>query len=176
MLEVREIHEARRADIRLPNEPFPLFGRMEVSRVDGQWSHQEVLFAADQVSEMCFPDENYDYDAMKRDCVFLGVYDGEQCVGLAVLQEAMFKYLYLYDLKVSRAYRGQGAARALIEKSSEVSKARGYRGLYTIGQDDNLGACRFYLQAGFRIGGLDTEVYKGTKQEGKSDILFYLDL
>lgn len=38
MLEVREIHEARRADIRLPNEPFALFGRMEVSRVDGQWS------------------------------------------------------------------------------------------------------------------------------------------
>ena len=130
MLEVREIHEARRADIRLPNEPFPLFGRMEVSRVDGQWSCREVLFEADQVSEMCFPDENYDYDAMKRDCVFLGVYDGEQCVG----------------------------------------------GLYTIGQDDNLGACRFYLKAGFRIGGLDTEVYKGTKQEGKSDILFYLDL
>ena len=136
MLEVREIHEARRADIRLPNEPFALFGRMEVSRVDGQWSHQEVLFEADQVSEMCFPDENYDYDAMKRDCVFLGVYDGEQCVGLA----------------------------------------RGYRGPSPTGQDDNPGACRFYLKAGFRIGGLDTEVYKGTKQEGKSDILFYLDL
>lgn len=176
MLEVREINEARRADINLPNEPFRLFGRMEVSRVDGQWSHREVLFEADQVSEMCFPDENYDYGAMKENSVFLGLYDGEKCVGLAILQDAMFKYLYLYDLKVSSAYRGRGAARALVERSREVCKARGYRGLYTQGQDNNLGACRFYLKAGFHIGGLDTEVYKGTTQEGKSDILFYLDL
>ena len=50
------------------------------------------------------------------------------------------------------------------------------RGLYTQGQDNNLGACRFYLKAGFRIGGLDTEVYKGTNQEGKADILFYRDV
>ena len=176
MMEVREIGRANRADINLPNEPFPLFGRMEVSRADGQWSHREVLFEADQVSEMCFPDENYDYDGMKEDSVFLGLYDGEKCVGLAILRDAMFRYLYLCDLKVSRAYRGRGGARALIERAKEVCKARGYRGLYTQGQDNNLGACRFYLKAGFHIGGLDTDVYKGTKQEGKSDILFYLDL
>lgn len=88
----------------------------------------------------------------------------------------MCRYMYLYDLKVSRACRGQGVGRALIEKAKEACKTKGYRGIYTQGQDNNLGACRFYLKAGFRIGGLDTEVYKGTKQEGKSDIFFYLDL
>lgn len=105
----------------------------------------------------------------------MGAYEGETCVGLAVLRDDMFKYMYLYDLKVSRACRGQGAAYALIEKAKEVCKARGYRGMYTQGQDNNLRACKFYLRAGFHIGGLDTNVYKGTSQEGKSDILFYLD-
>ena len=48
--------------------------------------------------------------------------------------------------------------------------------LFRSGQNNNLGACKFYIKAGFRIGGLDTEVYKGTSQEGKADILFYLDV
>ncbi len=175
MIEVRMIDEAHKADINLPNEPFGLFGRMEPSYADGKWGYKEVLFDPADRSEMCFPDENYSYETMKENSVFLGAYDGETCVGLAVLQDAFFKYMYLYDLKVSGAYRGRGAARALIEKAKEVSKARGYNGLYTQGQDNNLGACRFYLKAGFRIGGLDTEVYRGTNQEGKADILFYLD-
>ena len=34
----------------------------------------------------------------------------------------------------------------------------------------------FYVNAGFHIGGLDTDVYKGTKQGGKPDILFYFRL
>ena len=84
--------------------------------------------------------------------------------------------LYIDDFCVDEACRGQGVGRALMEKAGEVCKERGYRGLYTQGQDNNLGACRFYLKAGFRIGGLDTEVYKGTKQEGKADILFYRDV
>ena len=175
MIEIREIGEARRADINIPNDPFLLFGRMEPSYADGKWGYKEVLFDGDEISEMCFPDENYDYEAMKGNSVFLGAYDGEKCVGLAILQEAFFKYMYLYDLKVSGGYRGQGVGYALLEKAGEVCKAHGYRGIYTQGQDNNLGACRFYLKAGFRIGGLDTEVYKGTKQEGKADILFYLD-
>lgn len=48
-------------------------------------------------------------------------------------------------------------------------------GLWTIGQDNNLAACLFYVNNGFRIGGLDTDVYIGTKQEGKADIYFYKD-
>ena len=69
---------------------------------------------------------------MKENSVFLGAYDGEKCVGLAILQEAFFKYMYLYDLKVSGACRGQGVGRALMEKAGEVCKERGYRGLFSL--------------------------------------------
>ena len=77
---------------------------------------------------------------------------------------------------MNREYRGKGAAAMLIEAAKRVALERGYKGIYTIGQDNNLGACLFYLKSGFRIGGLDTEVYKGTNQEGKKDIYFYLDI
>ncbi len=175
MIEMKVIDAARKADINIPNEPFALFGRMVPSYTEERWGYREVLFAEKDVSTMCFPDENYDYEAMKEDHVFLGAYDGEKCVGLAIFRDAVFYYMYLYDLKVSNAYRNRGVGRMLIEKAKEVCAARGYRGIYCQGQDNNLGACRFYIKAGFHIGGLDTNVYKGTSQEGKADILFYLD-
>ena len=173
MIEVRRIGQDRRQDINLPNQPFSLFGRMIPRYEDGRWSYTAEY--SPDVTEMCFPDENYDFEKMSRDCFFLGAYDGETCVGLAILQKGFLRYLYLYDLKVDRAYRGKSAAKLLLEEAKALAVQEGYRGLYTVGQDNNLGACLFYIKSGFRIGGLDTEVYKGSKQEGKADITFYLD-
>lgn len=175
MLTAKIIDVQHKEDINIKNEPFPLWGRMVPSYDGENWSYSVREFSPEERDEMCFPDENYDFDEMSRNSVFVGAYDGEACVGLAILQEGFFKYMYLYDLKVCAARRGQGVATALMEQAKKIATERGYRGIYTIGQDNNLSACLFYLKAGFRIGGLDTEVYKGTKQEGKRDILFYLD-
>lgn len=174
MPEIRLIGSDDRRDINLPNQPFPLFGRLLPKYADGKWTYEAIL--SDTAEEMCFPDENYDFDQMSSSCTFIGAYDGGACVGLAVMQDAPFRYMYIYDLKVNREYRGKGAAAKLIEAAKRVALERGYKGIYTIGQDNNLGACLFYLKSGFRIGGLDTEVYKGTNQEGKKDIYFYLDI
>ena len=97
--------------------------------------------------------------------------DGDRCVGLAVLQPGLFKYMYLSDLKVSREYRGRHIGRRLMQKSKEMAVQNGYCRLYTQGQDDNPGACLFYLNCGFYTGGLDTNVYRHTKQEGKADTM-----
>ena len=176
MIEARIIDEAHRQDINIPNQPFSLWGRMVVSRQDGQWSHSVVKFAPKDIGEMRFPDENYDFAAMSGDSTFIGAYDGEKCVGLAIMQEGFLKYMYLYDLKVDRSCRGRGVGALLMERAKELAGEKGYRGIYTQGQDNNLSACLFYLKQGLHIGGLDTDVYKGTAQEGKADILFYLDI
>ena len=175
MITTKIITKEHKADINLKNHPFKLFGLMLPSYNNGKWNHTELLFPKENVTEMCFPDEDYDFDEMSRNSVFVGAYDGERCVGLAILQQALMRYMYLYDLKVDPDYRGQGVGRLLIDKCKEVAAEQGYRGLYTQGQDNNLGACRFYLKMGFEIGGLDTRVYGGTPQEHKKDILFYCD-
>ena len=172
MPEIRLIDAAHRGDINLPNQPFPLVGRMLPSYADGRWSYAVQRFDG---GEMRFPDESYDYDALSESSVFIGAYDGGRCVGLAILQRGCFKYMYLSDLKVNADCRRAGIGAKLIEKAGDVAKEAGFRGIYAIGQDDNLAACLFYLKRGFRIGGLDTEVYRGTAQEGKADIFFYLD-
>lgn len=173
MIDVRIINAEHKQDINIPNEPFLLFGRMIPTYVDEQWSYS--VEKSDMEQQMCFPDENYSFDDMIDNSTFIGAYDNEKCIGLAIMQEGFFKYMYLYDLKVNRAYRKRGVAKALIEKAKTIAKEKGYTGIYTQGQDNNLGACLFYIKAGFYIGGFDSNVYKGTKQEGKSDIIFYLD-
>ena len=66
----------------------------------GMYLHTEI-FKGDliekfsQISEMCFPDENYNYEAMAKNSTFIGAYAGEKCIGLAIMQEAYFKYISL---------------------------------------------------------------------------------
>lgn len=173
MIDVRIINAEHKQDINIPNEPFLLFGRMIPTYVNEQWNYSVEKFSVGR--QMCFPDENYSYDDMVGNSVFIGAYDNEKCIGLAIMQEGFLKYMYLYDLKVNSAYRRGGVAKALIEKAKTIAKEKGYLGIYTQGQDNNLGACLFYIKTGFYIGGFDSNVYKGTRQEGKSDIIFYLD-
>jgi len=173
MIEIRVIDQEHKQDIRTPNEPFTLWGRMIPSCQNGIWSHHVAKWPAEDIREMCFPDEDYDYDALIKDHTFVGAYDGETCIGLAVLAQQWFKYMYLEDLKVCKAYRDQGVGKALIEKAVAVACENNYNGIYTIGQDNNLSACLFYLKTGFEIGGFDNRVYRGTAQEEKADIIFY---
>ena len=171
-MEIRIIDAIHGNDINLPNQPFPLRGRMVVSYTGTQWRHREELLPEDQITEMVFPDENYVYSE-KKDSLFLGAYDGEACIGLAILNPAFGNRLYISDLKVDRLWRRKGVGRQLICKAQELAKERNYAGMYVVAQDNNLDACLFYLSCGFEIGGLDTMVYQGTNQEGKSDIYFY---
>lgn len=169
----RIIDKEHQQDIHLPNESFQLFGKL-IPTYDGEsWSY--VTEITNDGSVMCFPDEAYLFDAMETNHLFIGAYHGETCIGLAILQHATFKYMYLYDLKVSQEFRGRAVGTGLINYCKEKALEMGYRGIYTQGQDNNLGACLFYLQNGFIIGGLDTKVYNGTLQEGKKDIYFYLE-
>ncbi len=174
-MEYRVIDKEHSKDINLKNESFSLYGKFIPTYLDGKWNYSIQLLPENEVAEMCFPDENYDYDDLVNDHVFIGAYDGEKCVGLAVLADDMFKYMYLDDLKVSQGYRKQGIGKALMEKAMETAHERNYNGIYTIAQDNNVSACKFYLSVGFDIGGFDNRIYQGTSQENKANIVFYLD-
>lgn len=170
-ISIRFIDKEHASDINIKNEPFRLFGRMLPCYQDGKWSFSTQ--ESETVKWDLFPDENYDFEEMEKDYVFIGAYDGSVCIGLAILQKQWNKYIYLHDLKVNRSYRGQHIASKMIDVSCVYASEHGYRGVWTIGQDNNLAACLFYIRNGFRIGGLDTDVYIGTSQEGNADIYFY---
>lgn len=174
---VKRIDENNSKYINIPNESFALYGRM-IPTYDGEkWRYTTLKFDENQISEMIFPDENYDFELMKKDCFFVGAYDEDnKCVGLAIYRREWFKYLYLYDLKVNKDFRGLGIGKKLLEEGAKIAIENGYRGIYTIAQDNNLTACLFYIKNEFEIGGFNTHEYRGTSQEDKSNIYFYLDI
>ena len=171
MIEIRRITEENKQDLNLPNAPFQMPGRLIPSLENGIWNWREELF--NEPRSMCFPDENYDFQKFSRDGFLLGAYEDGVCLGLGIFREEFWKYVYVYDLKVSALARRKGIGRMLVDAGMAEAKARGYRGLYLYAQDNNLNACRFYLKAGFEIGGFDNRRYDGTSQEGKADIIFY---
>ena len=171
-MEIRIINEDFEKDINILNQPFKIRGRLLVSFVNNKWVYKEEVFKENQVKEMTFPDENYDFNEMK-DYVFLGAYENNTCIGLAILIETFNSCLFLYDLKVNKLMRGKGVGKKLVDYSYKYALDHNYPGLYTIAQDNNLDACLFYLSCGFEIGGLDTKTYEKTKQAGKYDIYFY---
>lgn len=146
---------------------------MNVSRIKNKWLQDVELF--DQAESMTFPEENYQFEEINKRGFAIGAYKNDTCIGLAIYENNWNKYLFLYDLKVNREYRKNGIASALITEGQKCAKELGYQGIYTIGQDNNLAACKFYLKQGFVIGGLNTHDYNHTQQEGKADIYFYLE-
>lgn len=173
-ISIRFISRDNASDINIRNEPFKLFGRMIPSYQEGQWSY--TLTKNDTIGWDVFPNENYSFDIMEKDHVFIGAYDGSACIGLVILRHQWNKYMYLYDLKVNSAYRGQHIATKMMDAACGYAIEHNYRDIWTIGQNNNLAACLFYVHTGFRIGGLDTDVYIGTSQEGNADIYFYKDV
>lgn len=177
MIEIKRIDETAKNDINLPNESFTLWGKMLPTYDGKKWSYTTEQYETSNIHEMVFPDENYDFDQLKSDHFFIGAYNElGQCIGLAIYKHDFYKYLYLADLKVCKAHRGHNIGNLLIEEGKKVAIENGYQGIYTIGQDNNLSACSYYIKTGFEIGGLNTHEYKGTNQADKSNIYFYLDI
>lgn len=171
MIKIKKITEENKLDLNLKNEPFRMPGKFIPALKDGVWTYRTEQF--EKAETMVFPDENYDFDEIAEKGVIFGAYEDGKCIGVAIYQDYWLKYMYLYDLKVSSSARGKGVGKKLIEAGMGEAKSRGYIGLYTQAQDNNLNACMFYLKAGFRIGGFDNRVYGGTAQSHKADIFFY---
>ena len=174
-IEIKRITEATKNDINIPNEYFTLWGRMIPTYNGSNWAYTIERFEENSIREMVFPDEDYDFHALTSS-FFVGAYNElGKCVGLAIYEQAPFKYMYLKDLKVSVDYRGRSIGQLLIDEGKKIAAENGYKGIYTIGQDNNLSACLFYIKSGFMIGGFNTQIYAGTNQADKSNIYFYLE-
>ena len=89
---IQIVDQNHKEDVNLANESFSLFGRFLPTYNNGKWNHEISYF--EKPSEMCFPAEKYSFDELSKNSVIIGAYVGQKCVGLAILQDAWFKYMY----------------------------------------------------------------------------------
>ena len=161
-----ELTPERLPDINAANEPFEIIGRVCPTLSGGQWTYAEALDAAP--SEKLYPVDDIDYSVYigSPDRIVYLAYDGETCVGQIILRRDWNGYALIEDIAVARAARGRGVGSALMHAAEAWARQAGLRGLALETQDTNVWACRFYRKQGFRLGGVNTELYRalGSKE------------
>lgn len=143
-------------DINLTNDYFTLFGRVVPRLQAGKWSYEEVLF--DKASETRFPDDKLDWSHYinQEDKALFLAYMNDTCIGQIRIIKDWNRFCYIENIATKKEYRGSGVGTLLLYKAEEWAKQRNLIGMSLETQDDNLGACRFYVKQGFILGGVDT--------------------
>lgn len=143
-------------DINKTNDYFKVFGKIVPSFQSGKWSFEEKLF--DETKDIRFPDDKLDWSQyINRDdkALFLA-YLNNICIGQIRIMKDWNRFCYIESIATKKDYRGSGVGKLLLNKAEEWAKQRELIGMSLEAQDDNLGACRFYVKQGFILGGVDT--------------------
>ncbi|MDQ0169389.1 GNAT family N-acetyltransferase [Paenibacillus tundrae] len=143
-------------DIHTTNDYFELNGRVVPSFQSGKWSYTEVLF--DEVRETRFPDEKLDWSQYinQDDKALFLAYMNNTCIGQIRVIKDWNRFCYIENIATKKDYRGSGVGKLLLNQAEAWAKERNLIGMSLEAQDDNLGACRFYVKQGFILGGVDT--------------------
>ncbi|MEW8988184.1 MAG: GNAT family N-acetyltransferase [Bacillus sp. (in: firmicutes)] len=143
-------------DIYETNDAFVVFGRLVPSLQNGVWSYEEYLF--EETKEVRFPDDQLDWsryiDSEER-ALFLA-YKNNHCVGQIRIMKDWSRFCYIENIAVKKEFRRNGIAGQLLNQAETWAKHRNLIGFSLEAQDDNLGACRYYIKQGFKLGGVDT--------------------
>lgn len=143
-------------DINITNDYFKLYGRVVPSLQSGKWSYKEVVF--DEARETRFPDDKLDWNQYinQEDKSLFLAYMNTTCIGQIRISKDWNRFCYIENIATKKDYRGSGVGKLLLNKAEEWAKQRKLIGMSLEAQDDNLGACRFYVKQGFILGGVDT--------------------
>ena len=95
------------------------------------------------------------------DQVVFFAYADDELAGQIRVMKYWNGYAYIDDVAVEAKFRGQGIGRALIERTIEWAKSKGFPGLMLETQDNNVAGCKLYEKCGFKLRGFDTHLYKG---------------
>lgn len=143
-------------DINKTNDSFKIYGRVVPSLQSGRWSYTEELY--DETREIRFPDDQLDWSQYinREDKALFLAYMNNTCIGQIRIIKDWNRFCYIENIATKKDYRGSGVGKLLLHKAEEWAKQRKLIGMSLEAQDDNLGACRFYVKQGFILGGADT--------------------
>jgi ribosomal protein S18 acetylase RimI-like enzyme len=108
------------------------------------------------------PDTETDkrYRKVVEQGVSLGVYDGDELVGLAIAEKQVWnRTLWVWEFHIDQDYRGRGLGRQLMDQLAEVGKKVSCRVMICETQSTNVPAIRFYRRVGFEVGAVDLSYY-----------------
>jgi len=175
-MKIEKLNVHNLTDINKANEPFEVIGKLKPSFVNDEWIYTEEIYSHSYIKSYADDDIDYSVYIDNPDKVIFLAYFEKQCVGQIVLRRDWNKYAFIEDICVSRGARGQGIGSALMQSAVSWAQQAGLYGLALETQDNNLLACRFYAKCGFRIGAVNTMLYKNFERpwSDESAIFWYM--
>lgn len=118
-----------------------------------------------------------DYGRVAGQGVSFGVYAGDELVGIALAEVHRWNgTLWVHELHVAEAYRGQGLGRRLIERLVGAARERELRALVCETQSTNVPAIGFYHRVGLRIDGIDLSYYTNHDASDGGEVAVFMKL
>ncbi len=166
---IQKLKSGNQGDYFADTEPFAVIGLLCPQLKDGDWSYREQLLEIP--SEKRYPQDELvlsDYIDSPDRAIFLAYEEGT-AVGRIVLRRNWNKNAFVEDLEVRKNARGKGLGSALLLRADTWAREQGLCGVMLETQDSNLLACRFYAKNGFRLGGVDTYLYRNFDEPYRSE-------
>lgn len=153
---ISPLHDDLIKDINKTNDSFEIYGRVVPCLQSGKWSYTEELY--DKTREIRFPNDQLDWSQYinREDKALFLAYTNNTCIGQIRIIKDWNRFCYIENIAAKKDYRGSGVGKLLLHKAEDWAKQRNLIGMSLEAQDDNLGACRFYVKQGFILGGADT--------------------
>lgn len=156
---IREVDDSTVQQVKTYGASFEVRAKLLLSAENGKISYTVVdvpPYVKQYEPEKVEPDT---YVANPDRTIFFAYMDDELSGQIRVLKN-WNGYAYIDDIAIEPKYRGRGIGRALMERTIEWAKTRGFPGMMLETQDNNVPACRFYARCGFELRGFDTHLYK----------------
>jgi streptothricin acetyltransferase len=122
-----------------------------------------------------YPLDDIDYTkylANPTKTIFFAYQDG-QLAGQVILRANWNHYAFIEDIVVDSHHRRSGIGRALMQAAIAWAKDRQLAGVTLETQNNNVTACHFYENCGFKLGGMDRYLYKGISKDTQEIALYW---
>lgn len=170
--DIREINEENSGNTNKYKSEFIVESKLDLYMVNN-----EVKYTIVPVSAYKKVYEEDDIDS--SDCIknknktIYFAYVNDEIAGQIILKKYWNNYAYIDDIRVYEKFRKIGIGSALIEKAKNWAKIKNLPGIMLETQHINVNACKLYEKSGFKIGGLDKNLYKGIKKDTDEIALYW---
>lgn len=169
---LREIDKDILQDVNKCNGIFTVDSKL-VLRSERGIIHYSVASVEPYQKQYLYDEKDYpSYISNPNKIIYFAYADG-QLAGQIDMVKYWNAYARIDDFVVDVHFRRHGIGRAMMQRAVDWAKARQLPGIMLETQNNNVRACQFYEEFGFRLYGFDTHLYKGLNPDTDEIALYW---
>jgi streptothricin acetyltransferase len=169
---IREIDHDNLRNINKCDAIFTVNSKLVLHATDGVIRYSVVSVESYQ-KQYVYDEKDYSsYISNPNKIIYFVYVDGRLAGQIGVIKH-WTAYAWIDDFVVDIQFRRSGVGRAMMQQVVNWAKARRFPGIMLETQHNNVVACQFYENFGFKLYGFDTHLYKGLNPDTEEIALYW---